>query len=371
VRAHQVALGVGSAGLVVVVVSILTFANLAQRPLYVPGQVRGMDLGGLSATREADTWTLERGVRVAVHRAGAGRPVLLVHGGPGVPWDDVPPGLTALLAHHQLVTWDQRGCGASSRPVQAVENRNLTLASRALERTVGLTAQVADLERIRRVLGEERLLVLGHGFGALLAALWAAEFPEHVGALVLVAPTDVLVMPPEQGGVFPALAKHLAAHRRAELEAHVHRAFEITAMLEKSEGQLGAFNAELLEYVGLAARDARVKAPAPAPGRVGGFSVQAAWVGLGLRHDWRALMATVEAPVLVLVGERGLEPLAVAQGWAQAFPHARLEVLPRAGPFPELDAPELLAASVEAFLEQPDAPPLAADGGTAPRAYTP
>ncbi len=53
-----------------------------------------------------------------------------------------------------------------------------------LEQTLGISAQVADIERIRRILGEEKLIMVGHSFGGFLASLYAAEFPEHVARMV-------------------------------------------------------------------------------------------------------------------------------------------------------------------------------------------
>ena len=47
-------------------------------------------------------------------------------------------------------------------------------------------AQLADIERLRRASGETSLILIGHSFGAFLAALYATEFPERVRAPVLV-----------------------------------------------------------------------------------------------------------------------------------------------------------------------------------------
>lgn len=64
-----------------------------------------------------------------------------------------------------------------------------------LEQTLGLGAQIADIERIRRLLGDEKLILMGHAWGGFLALLYAAEFPDRIDALILVFPADVLVMP--------------------------------------------------------------------------------------------------------------------------------------------------------------------------------
>ena len=71
-----------------------------------------------------------------------------------------------------------------------------------MDKTLGLGAQIADIERIRQIMGEDQLILVGHSFGGFLAALYAAEFPEHVKALILVAPAEMLVMPPDSGGLY-------------------------------------------------------------------------------------------------------------------------------------------------------------------------
>jgi len=53
-----------------------------------------------------------------------------------------------------------------------------------LDQTLGLGAQIADIERIRQILGEDKLILVGHSWGGFLASLYAAEFPEHVTALI-------------------------------------------------------------------------------------------------------------------------------------------------------------------------------------------
>ena len=99
-----------------------------------------------------------------------GIPVLFVHGGPGGGCD----GSSRLFydpALYRIVTFDQRGCGRS-RPHASVEHNT----------TWHL---VADIERIREVLGIGRWTVFGGSWGATLALIYAETHPEAVRALVL------------------------------------------------------------------------------------------------------------------------------------------------------------------------------------------
>jgi len=326
------------------------FITTAQSPLYVPGRVRAMAFEAVDDSADPATWQLEKGVSVRVHRVGRGRRVLIVHGGPAVPLSEIPAGFTSLASQYEFLTWDQRGCGGSTRPVEKVDAKDFFPAARKLEAEVGLTAQVADLERIRRTLKEEQLILVGHGFGALLASLYAAEFPQRVKGLVLVAPADLLAAPSRHGGLFLQIRARLPEGKRAEFEAYLRRSFQLDALLGKTESQLTAFNAELGQYFSLAAKVARFEVPPVDPSAVGGFAVQAAYLGLGARHDWRDLMQEVTVPVLVVHGARDLTPEVASRDFASAFPHARFELMKESGHFPFVDAPEDFAKLVGPFL---------------------
>ncbi|OGO41196.1 MAG: hypothetical protein A2Z04_05735 [Chloroflexi bacterium RBG_16_57_9] len=53
--------------------------------------------------------------------------------------------------------------------------------------------------------------------------VYAAEFPERVEALVLVAPADVLAMPQEGGGLFEEIRRRLPESMREEYAAYLKR----------------------------------------------------------------------------------------------------------------------------------------------------
>lgn len=347
-RAVFVVVGVA----VVLAVSLVRwYTTVSQSPLYVPGRVRAMAFdSNFDARAEAPSWQLEEGVTVKVHRAGQGRRVLIVHGGPAVPFSEIPVGFRSLASQYELITWDQRGCGGLSRPVEKVDAKSFFTAAAKLEAEVGLTAQVADIERIRRTLGEEQLILVGHSFGALLASLYASEFPQRVKALVLVAPADVLVLPSRHGGLFLQIRARLPDGKRAGFESYLRRSFQLDSLFEKTESQLTAFNAGLAEYYALAAKTAHFEVPPVDPSVIGGFAVQAAYVGLGARHDWRALMHEVTAPVLVMHGAKDLTPGIASRDFASAFPHAKVELLKESGHFPFVDAPDDFARVLGAFL---------------------
>lgn len=89
-------------------------------------------------------------------------------------------GLENLKKDYRFIYYHQRGCGHSTRPIDTFKSQNFMQNVTVLNKVLGLSAQLADIERIRRILGHERLILVGHSYGGFLASLYAAEFPEHV-----------------------------------------------------------------------------------------------------------------------------------------------------------------------------------------------
>ena len=99
-----------------------------------------------------------------------GKPAVFLHGGPG---GGCSPEHRRLFNPDKycVLLFDQRGCGRST-PHASLENNT----------TWDL---VADIERLRSMLGAEKWLVFGGSWGSTLALAYAQAFPEQVSELVL------------------------------------------------------------------------------------------------------------------------------------------------------------------------------------------
>ncbi len=99
-----------------------------------------------------------------------GIPCVFVHGGPG---GGTSPAARQFFdpARYHIVLFDQRGCGHSTP--HAALNANTTWDL------------VADMERLRELLGIEAWLVFGGSWGSTLALAYAQRHPEAVTGLIL------------------------------------------------------------------------------------------------------------------------------------------------------------------------------------------
>ena len=346
--------------LIIVGVGVLAAAIIAgaffwytsTKPLYEPGMVRsGKNLGAsLTPQQQPDDpnlWKVEEDIQLHHFSDGTGPAVLVIHGGPGMPPVSPWPGLTALANEYTFHYYHQRGCGQSTRPIDRLTSENPYQAMQALDRTLGLGAQIADIERIRRILNEETLILVGHSFGGFHASLYAAEFPEHVGAMVLIAPADVLVMPQKGADLFEAVRERLPEEMLEEYDAFLVEYFDFGDLFSKSETELAAFNAEFARYF-----SSVVDVPAEEQGEPGGWMVSAMYVSMGQQHDYRKALKGVPAPVLVIHGGDDLQPESASWVYADLFPNGQFAAIEGVGHFPFYEQPEAFSVIVAEFLQQ-------------------
>nr|WP_092534500.1 prolyl aminopeptidase [Amycolatopsis arida] len=109
----------------------------------------------------------------------AGKPALVVHGGPG---SGCTPGHRRFFdpARYRVVLFDQRGCGRST-PNAGDPDTDLS---------VNTTEHLlADMERLREHLGVERWLLSGASWGSTLLLAYAERHPHRVSEIVVSAVT--------------------------------------------------------------------------------------------------------------------------------------------------------------------------------------
>jgi len=105
----------------------------------------------------------------------AGRPYVLLSGGPGLNSSYVDPIAIELSHERTIVVLDQRGTGTSRDAIG--DGSQLTVAG-----------AIADLDALRAALGLTHLSLLGHSWGAMLSMAYAAAHGDRVASLVLLDP---------------------------------------------------------------------------------------------------------------------------------------------------------------------------------------
>ena len=128
-----------------------------------------------SATARAEDGSLARdGVVLHYRTAGSGPPVILLSGGPGFDVDYMLPVGDFLPSSYQRVFLEQRGTGRSR---VALTSETMTIHN-----------VVEDLEGLRVHLKQERLFLVGHSWGGMLAMAYAAAHPDRIDRMILIGP---------------------------------------------------------------------------------------------------------------------------------------------------------------------------------------
>lgn len=271
--------------------------------------------------------------------------VIVLHGGPGLNMEYFAPDLTPLAASHALLFYDQRGTGRST----------LVTDSAALDGQ----RFAEDLEAVRRHFGIERVALLGHSWGAGVAALYAARYPERVGRLLIVGGIPLrrsalvqtfTALEAARDSLSLARMRHWREARLANPgDAAACRAYYVlwfqpffrdSAAANRSRGDFCAGSVE--------ARRNKI------------LSVDRYVIASLGEWDWRPTLRRLNVPTLVVHGSDDVIPVAYGREWAAAMPDGKLLLLPGVGHFPYLEAPDVFFPAVDMFLRgswPPDAQP--------------
>lgn len=119
---------------------------------------------GIIAVPGGDIWFNRTG-------GGAGLPLLVIHGGPGLPHDYLRS-LGRLDTEREVIFWDQLGCGNSECP----PNRELWTMERS----------VAEVDAVVRALDLDGFHLFGNSWGGMLAQQYVLDAaPERAASLTI------------------------------------------------------------------------------------------------------------------------------------------------------------------------------------------
>jgi haloacetate dehalogenase len=279
------------------------------------------------------------GAEIFLRTAGAGPPLLLLHGYPQthVCWHRIAP---ELARHVTLVMPDLRGYGSSSVPPSDAEHKAYS------KRTMA-----EDCLQVMQARGHERFIVAGHDRGGRVAYRLALDHPEAVRALI---PIDILPTAEQWRRITAERA--ISAYHWAFLaqpyplpETLIGRepVYYLEHTLKSWAGtrDLSPFSAEALAHYRALVRD---------PGRVHAMCEDyRAGAGIDRQLDEADLAAgrRIECPTFLLwgsdyLGRRGANPLDVWRAWCRNLDGAAIP----SGHFLAEESPRDTLAALVPFL---------------------
>lgn len=242
-------------------------------------------------------------------------PLLVCHGGPGVPSDYLFP-LSGQL-QRPVIFFDQLGCGRSERPSPDTEEYSIEASVQDL---VDVMASLVAKRLIPVQQGRPLYHLYGQSFGGILAF-------EALTSNAGLQPPRSLTLSNVPSSV-PLLLE------------------EVAALLANLEGDATRFDAA--HVCRTTPRPPELLA-AYAPGHPGSH-----WRGVEVISDWCAKepnLNSLQLPVLLLAAEHDFVTLRSLEGW-QKLAHQRLEVVAGAAHHALLEKPEEYGGCLERFLRE-------------------
>ncbi|MCP3928424.1 MAG: alpha/beta fold hydrolase [Bacteroidetes bacterium] len=329
------------------------FFNQMNKPLYIPGNLAASNIEVPVQKGDSAFWDMEEDIRIYHFSKGVGTNILSLHGGPGMPWATTLEGFTKLSDQYKFHYYDQRGSGRSTRPFDRFETEKFYPNLIKLEGKLGLNAQLKDIERIRQLLGDDKIILVGHSFGGFIGSLYAAEFPEKVKALILVAPANLFKFPAENADLFQKIVADLSEEMQEEFHAWQKEYFDYKNIWKKSEKEMQDINGRFAEFYKLAleARGYEMPDMEYQPDLIAGWAMHAIYFSMGKKHDYRDAVSKVDVPVLVIHGADDIfQSKKASQDVADLFQNGQMEIIENSGHFPFVEQPEEFAGIVKRFL---------------------
>ena len=272
-----------------------------------------------SSATPLDSTLAVNGTELFVHREGRGEPIIVIHGGPLLDHGYMVEPLRPLADRYTLVFYDQR---LSGRSAGSVDSASVTIRNFA-----------EDVDAVREALGYDRVHVLGHSWGGLIAMRYAIDHPDRVRSLILVSP-----MPPTTE-MWQEAERVLAGSVQPEDTAGMGE-------LRTSDAIRTGEPAAIEQLLRMSFRGQMYDPDAAASLRfriADDYGLRSSQFGLLLpelvRYDVRNGLRELDVPVLIVYGAAEVGTAPAIAAFRDALPRAQIARVPLAGHFAFVERP--------------------------------
>jgi proline iminopeptidase len=249
----------------------------------------------------------------------------VLHGGPGLDHSYFKPWLSPLAETMQLIYVDHRGTGRSERvPLE----------------TCTIEQMADDLEELRKLLGIEKVSLLGNSFGGMWALVYATRYPESVSRLILVTTTP-------SHEFYQAAEKQIEIKATPEQKATMPTLFAGTVTTDEQfkrwwDVMLPLYFAHWNPVRGQQLIERGIVNP-----------LVAAYMFEKIIpvYDVRPQLGNIRVPTLVLAGRHDwVTPVGESEQLAERIPDAQLVVFEESGHMPFIEEQDLFVETVKRFV---------------------
>jgi proline iminopeptidase len=260
---------------------------------------------------------------------GTATPLLVIHGGPGVPSTYLKP-LAALASERPVIFYDQLGSGKSDHPADTTLWR--------------MDRYLAEVAQVRAALGLHDVHLYGHSWGTMLAVEYALTRPEGLRSLILGGPVlDARRFRHDDDSLIATLPDSVRLALRGEPpDAPTHS----TRYREARRAYLEQFYARRRPW------------SSDLDSAVAGVDQTSATAMKGFMrtYDRTDRLHEIALPALFLAGAYDNTTPATTRAYQRAWPGAELVVFDSSGHLPMQDEPRRYVQVIHDFLSHVEHP---------------
>jgi proline iminopeptidase len=272
------------------------------------------------------------GTKLYYKTIGEGEPILIVHGGPGLEHSYFLPHFNELAKNHKLIFFDFRGHGKSDGDIDSAH--------------IQLSYFVDDIEEMRKAFGIDKLILLGHSFGGLLAENYAIKYPSNLKALLVVSPSahDSKYTLEASKVIKQRVTQQDMTDRHVVMSSKemLHSDPEAYEQLFRINFRNGFYNKSLVDSI-------RFSFPAD-------YKERSSLLQKIYPENWfyapTAQFSHILCPVLIIYGEYDVMPKACYDDLNMRLLKSTLVSIPDCGHFPFIEAQSRFFVEIEKFLSQ-------------------
>jgi proline iminopeptidase len=297
--------------------------------------------------------------RIHYFTEGIGEPILVIHGGPGEPYKKQWEGLKLLNNSYSFIYYDQRGCGKSTRLIDKFTSGKWNSCQPELYKRLGLESALQDVEEIRKILGTNKITLIGHSYGCIIAALYSIEFPDNVKKLILVSPAPAVRSP--LGNEFDyskVIEKELSSITKKEYDLYRKDLWNFDVVITKDEKELSEQNKKFFyfydEYhraIGLT-RTVSLIDNLVDKENIGGWLPYAYGWSFPSEFDYRNNLRSIKVPTLIVWGGMDLCKESWVKEYSDFIPDTKTAKIEGCSHFLFEDDPEGFSRIVSEFLKE-------------------
>lgn len=272
------------------------------------------------------------GTELFVEIMGSGEPIIVIHGGPVLDHGYLEPHFKTLAESYQLVFFDQRLSGRSSAKVDTTD--------------IHMEMFIEDIEALRNSLQTDKVHILGHSWGGLLAMKYALKYPLHTETLILLnaMPPSTALWQKEQKLLAQAVTKEDSLKRQEIIQSGFFKnnPSEAVKQLLFLSFKNQFHNPELVESLDFYIPE--------------DYMVRSRSFGRLMpelsNYNLTDNLSTLNMPVLIIYGSK--EPAGTLSGPVihKQIPESEFRIIKKSGHFPFIEQPQEFNRTILSFLKR-------------------